>query len=122
MAAPVEPQPVSGVELTGGPLVRSALPMAVGEAGQVFVKFLGTAKDREPLDFDTLAEVKRAGCHWALAYPAKQRPRIVNDGDLMYIARMTRDPNDMRIFGRAIGMRHVPGRDDASPSDVAVRP
>lgn len=117
-----EPQSEPGVAPTVSPLLRSALPMAVAEAGQVFVKFLGTAKDREPLAFDTLAEVKRAGCHWALAYPAKQRPRIVNDGDLMYIARMTQDPNDMRIFGRAIGMRHVPGRDDASPSDVALRP
>jgi hypothetical protein len=115
-------QPESGAAPAAGPFERSPLPMAVAEAGQVFVKFLGTAKNREPLDFDTLAEVKRAGCHWALAYPAKQRPRIVNDGDLMYIARMTRDPNDMRIFGRAIGMRHQPGRDDASAADIAVRP
>lgn len=106
----------------GEPLTRSPLPMAAAEAEQVFVKFLGTAKDREPLEFDTLAEVKRAGCHWALAYPAKQRPRSVNDGDLVYIARMTRDPNDMRIFGRAIGMRHEPGRDDASDEDIAIRP
>jgi len=113
--------PGSPVAPAAAPLARSPLPVAVAEAGQVFVKFLGTAKDRESLNFDTLAEVKRAGCHWALAYPAKQRPRIVNEGDLMYIARMTRDPNDMRIFGRAIGMRHLPGRDDATPEDVAVR-
>lgn len=122
VAASFNLQPKSRAAQAAGPLVRTPLPISVSEAGQVFVKFLGTAKNREPLDFDTLAEVKRAGCHWALAYPAKQRPRIVNDGDLMYIARMTRDPNDMRIFGRAIGMRHQPGRDDASPADVAVRP
>lgn len=98
------------------------LARAVCEAGQVFVKFLGTAKDREPLSFETLAEVKRAGCHWALAYPASQRPRIVRDGDLMFIARMTKEPNDMRIFGWAVGMEHQPGRDDATPDDVSVRP
>jgi hypothetical protein len=119
-AAP-EPGTGSASAPTAGPVLRSRVPPAVAEAGQVFVKFLGTAKEREPLSFDTLAEVKRAGCHWALAYPATQRPRVVRDGDVMYIARMTRDPNDMRIFGRAIGMRHKPGRDDASPDDIAVR-
>lgn len=98
------------------------LARAVSEAGQVFVKFLGTARDREPLSFATLAEVKRAGCHWALAYPASQRPRIVHDGDLMFIARITKEPNDMRIFGWAVGMEHQPGRDDATPDDVRVRP
>lgn len=98
------------------------LAPAVSEAGQVFVKFLGTAKDREPPSFETLAEVKRAGCHWALAYPASQRPRIVRDGDLMFVARMTREPNDMRIFGWAVGMQHQPGRDDATADDVALRP
>ncbi len=99
-----------------------ALSRAVSEAGQVFVKFLGTAKDREPLSFETLGEVKRAGCHWALAYPASQRPRIVRDGDLMFIARMTKEPNDMRIFGWAVGMEHQRGRDDATADDVSVRP
>jgi hypothetical protein len=98
------------------------LSPAVSEAGQVFVKFLGTGKDREHLSFGTLAEVKRAGCHWALAYPASQRPRIVRDGDLMFIARMTKEPNDMRIFGWAVGMEHQPGRDDATADDVSVRP
>ncbi|MGA0608710.1 phospholipase D family protein [Caldimonas sp. KR1-144] len=116
-----DPGPGPALTPTAGPPSRSPLPVAVAEAGHVFVKFLGTANDREALAFDTLAEVKRAGCHWALAYPAKQRPRIVNDGDLMYIARMTREPTDMRIFGRAIGMRHVPGRDDATPEDIAAR-
>ena len=83
---------------------------------------LGTSDNREPPSFDTLAEIKRAGCHWALAYPAAQRPRAVNDGDVMFIARLTRDPNDMRIFGRAIGMAHVPGRDDATQPDQQLRP
>jgi hypothetical protein len=116
----------TGLGSAAGPVaLRGSLnrpPPAVGEAGQVFVKFLGTAKEREPLSYDILAEVKRAGCHWALAYPSTQRPRVVNDGDLMYIARLTRDPNDMRIFGRAIGMRYVPGRDDASAGEIESRP
>lgn len=116
-AASGAPAPVA----PGRTAASLGLARAVSEADQVFVKFLGTAKDREPLSFDTLAEVKRAGCHWALAYPASQRPRIVRDGDLMFIARMTREPNDMRIFGWAVGMQHQPGRDDATADDVALR-
>lgn len=97
-------------------------PVAVAEAGRAFVKFLGTSSNREPLSLDTLIEIKRAGGHWALAYPAAQRPRAVRDGDVMFIARLTRDPNDMRIFGRAMGMAYMPGRDDATPQDQQLRP
>lgn len=99
----------------------ATLPVAVADAGQAFVKFLGTGDDREPLAFNTLDEVRRAGCHWALAYPAAQRPRSVQDGSVMFIARLTRDPNDFRVFGRAMGLKHVPGRDDATPQDISVR-
>src|SRR5207253_1892255 len=66
--------------------------------------------------------VESAGCHWALAYPAKKRPRSVRDDAVMFIARLTRDPNDLRIFGRAIGLHHVEGRDDATTDDIALRP
>ena len=38
---------------------------------------------------------------------------------MIFIARLTNDPNDIRVFGRAIGTRHVPGRDDATPADIA---
>lgn len=34
---------------------------------------------------------------------------------------MTRDPNDIVVFGHAIGLRHEPGRDDATPEDIALR-
>ena len=85
-----------------------------GDAGQAFVKFLGQSSNRVPLSFTTLKEIKRAGCHWAVAYPASKRPRRVEDGALIFIGRLTRGPNDIRVFGRAIGMRHVPGRDDAT--------
>jgi hypothetical protein len=40
---------------------------------------------------------------------------------VIFIGRLTQDPNDIRIFGRAIGMRHEPGRDDATPRDIALR-
>jgi hypothetical protein len=92
----------------------------ISEADQAFVKFLGEGDNRVPLSRTTLEEVERAGCHWAVAYPASKRPRKVKDGALMYIARLTEEPNDIRIFGRAIGMKHIQGRDDATPEDMVV--
>ena len=40
---------------------------------------------------------------------------------MIFIGRLTRDPNDIRIYGRAIGMKYRPGRDDATPADIALR-
>ncbi len=98
-----------------------SLPAVVADARQSFVKFLGEGDNRVPLSFTTVEEIKRAGCHWAVAYPASRRPAGVKDGAVMFIARLTQDPNDIRIFGRAIGMKHEPGRDDATPVDIALR-
>ncbi|MDE0290908.1 MAG: phospholipase D family protein [Candidatus Dadabacteria bacterium] len=98
------------------------LPIVVTDADQAFVKFLGENKNRVPLSFATIEEINKAGCHWALAYPAERRPRRVKDGAVMFIARLTKEPNDIRIFGRAIGMKYHPVRDDASPVDIERRP
>lgn len=100
----------------------ATLPVVVADAGQAFVKFLGKSSDREPLNFETVEELRRAGCHRVLAYPGKKRPRQVKDDALMYIARLTKKPNDIRIFGRAVGIAYVDDRDDASPADIALRP
>ena len=89
--------------------------------GQAFVKFVGRDGERAGLSQTAIEEVKSAGCHWALAYPRDRRPRIVEEGALMYIARLTDEP-DIRVFGRAIGLKHVPGRDDATPADIGRRP
>ena len=94
----------------------------VAEAGQAFVKFLGEGDNRVPLSHTTLEEVKRSGAHWAVAYPASKRPRSVRDGDIIFIGRLTCDPWDIVIFGRAIARAHQPGRDDATEEDIALRP
>jgi HKD family nuclease len=98
-----------------------SLPAIVADARQAFVKFLGEGNNRVSLSFSTIEEIKRAGCHWAVAYPASKRPSGVKDDAVIFIARLTQDPNDIRIFGRAIGMKHEPGRDDATPEDIALR-
>jgi hypothetical protein len=51
----------------------ASLPTVVADARQAFVKFLGEGDNRAPLSFATIEEVKRAGCHWAVAYPAAKR-------------------------------------------------
>ncbi|MEY8838668.1 phospholipase D family protein, partial [Cribrihabitans sp. XS_ASV171] len=90
------------------------MPTVMADARQAFVKFLGEGDNRVPLSFSTIDEIERAGCHWAVAYPSSKRPTGVQDEATIFIARLTRDPNDIRIFGRAVGMKHQPGRDDAT--------
>ena len=99
-------------------------PTVVDSNQQAFVKFLGNSKreHREPLSTSTLAGIESSGCHWALSYGRSKTPRSVRDGAVMYIGRFTRDPNDIRVFGRGIGMEYVEGRDDATPDDIRQRP
>jgi hypothetical protein len=104
-----------------GILAVSPMPLQMADTRQAFVKFLGEGNNRVPLSFRAIDEVERSGCHWAVAYPASQRPRIVEDGAVIFISRLTYAPNDIRVFGRAIGLRHVPGRDDATHEDVERR-
>lgn len=86
-----------------------------------FVKFFGDARNRADRSLLVRAEVERAGCHWACTYPRGKRPRQVEDGSIMFMGRLVRRPDDILVFGRAIGLRHQPGRDDASPAEIARR-
>ena len=100
---------------------RPGTPQLFADPPQAFVKFLGDSANRVPACFPTLDEIDRAGCHWALSYPLNKRPRRVEDGAVIFIARLTDEP-DIRVFGRAIGMKHQEGRDDATPADIERRP
>lgn len=97
-------------------------PNAFQRARQGFVKFFGASNSRLPQSHAILDEIRRAGCHWACSYPESKRPRRVRDGDVIFMARLLNEPDDVRIFGRAIAMEHRPGRDDASAKDIAMRP
>ena len=99
-----------------------SLPTVVADAEQVFVKFLGAGHNRVAISsYTTIEEIEETCCHWAVPYPANRRPGGVNDGAIMFIARLTKEP-DIRIFGRAIAMKHDPVRDNASPEDIVLRP
>ena len=93
-------------------------PPVLPDTDQAFVKFLGRSDKRGPVSQAIIEVVEHEGCHRVLAYP--KRPRSVKDDALMFMARFTDEP-DIRIFGRAIGMKHHPGRDDASPEDIERR-
>ncbi len=108
----------SGIEYA--PLAGA--PIAVADASQAFVKLLGMGDNRVPLSVSTLEEVKGGGSHWAACYPANRRPRSVKDGAVIFMGRLTSEPNDIRVFGRAIGMAYRPIRDDATPADIELRP
>ena len=93
----------------------------VSEAPQSFVKLFGEGHNRAPLDLPVFEEVRLSGCHWACSYPKRKRPRQVQDGDVLFMGRLVKDPNDIVIYGRAIGLRHVEGRDEASPDEIGHR-
>jgi hypothetical protein len=97
------------------------LPPWAAEAPQSFVKIFGLSHKREKRSTLVMVEVERAGSHWACTYPINKRPRGVNDGALMFMGLLVGEPNDIIIFGRAIGMKHVEGRDDASAADIRRR-
>ena len=100
------------------------VPTVVTDASQAFVKLMGTGDDRIPLSdpSSTIEEIKRAGCHWAVCYHAGKRPRAVKNGAVIFMGRLTRDPNDIIVFGRAIGSAYKEERDDATPADIELRP
>ena len=97
------------------------VPIIVADASQAFVKFFGRSGKRVSLSRFVLEEIEGDGCHWAMAYPATRRPRRVRNDAVIFIARFTQGPTDIRVFGRAIGMEYKAGRDDATPADIARR-
>jgi hypothetical protein len=97
------------------------LPVLVSDARQAFVKFYGDVHNRAATSMEVVDEVRRSGSHWACTYPKGKRPRQVQDGALLFMGRMVNDPDDTLIYGRAVGLRYVQGRDDASAADIALR-
>ena len=91
-----------------------------GVAPQAFVKFFGESEDRAPASLAVKDEVDRSGSHWALTY--SRRPSAVRDGATMFMSRLIANPSDIVIYGRGVGLAHLPGRDDATAGDITRRP
>ena len=87
-----------------------------------YVKFFGTSKNRESLNFNSREEITRALCHYACGFSESKKPRQINDGDIIYMARMTENPRDYAIFGKAEAIKFVDDRDRASKLEIQQRP
>ena len=109
-----------GVDAGLDEVPRGSIATIFENAPQAFVKFLGESSNRAALSLSTIEEISRSCCHWAIGYPAKKRPKSVEDGAAMFISRLV-EGSDTRIFGLAVAMKHVPGRDDATPQDIELR-
>lgn len=110
-------------ESTDSPMFPSLVAQPFAEGASAWhVKFFGTGSQRV-LQTEMVLDVLRTdGAHWAGAYPKGKRPRSVQDGDVMFMAKMTRDPNDYLIYGRAIAQAHREDQDDATAADIERRP
>ena len=68
----------------------------------------------------------RPECSWPTSVPLGRalvdKRLYLKDDAVIFMGRLTRDPNDIRVFGWAIGMQHKPGRDDATLADIELRP
>ena len=91
-------------ESTDLPMFPSLVAQPFAEGASAWhVKFFGTSSQRV-LQTEMVLDVLRTdGAHWAGAYPKGKRPRSVQDGDVMFMAKMTRDPNDYLIYWRRVG-------------------
>jgi hypothetical protein len=103
----------------GLPTEQVALSPWVADVEQAFVKFFGNSETRVERSLPVLDQIKRSGCHWACTYG--KRPRQVRDGAIIFVSRLVRNPDDILVYGRAVGMKHEPGRDDATVAEIKER-
>jgi hypothetical protein len=92
---------------------------------RAWVKFFGNARNRVSPNVRVLDVLERTGAHRGGSYPAGRRPRGVRDGDRMFQGRLVTlagGVGDILVFGRAVALAYVEGRDDADEADLAQRP
>ena len=116
---------ISNINITKGKAVTlpnyGSTKSSFNSSINYYIKFFGKADNRVQLDFPVKEEIDRALCHYACGFPINKKPRQVNDGDIIYMARMTENPNDYAIFGKAIALKFKEGRDIASDIEKQER-
>ena len=84
-----------------------------------YVKFFGGDKYREELTFNIKDELKRAECHYSASFSEHRKPVKFKENDLIFLARLTKKPNDYAIFGRGlVASTFLLPRDRATASDI----
>jgi len=73
------------------------------------------------MSFESRDEIRRALCHYACGFSENKKPRQIKDGDIIYMARMTKNPRDYAIFGKAEAIGFVDGRDGATDFEIEQR-
>lgn len=94
---------------------------AAEQENQGFIKFFGNADNRAPRNRQINELIAENGATWACTYPKSKPPRQVQDGDVIYMARLVENPNDILIFGKAIGRAHRDKVDVASAKEIKLR-
>lgn len=98
-----------------------SLPVQIETNKNYYIKFFGTAHNRIQLSFTTKKEIDRALCHYACGFSKNKKPKQIQDGDIIYMARMTYNPFDYAIFGKAEAIKFVDGRDEATKTEIEER-
>lgn len=109
-----------GSDLRGESEVK--IPDLYTDVPAAYVKFFGSSSNRVERTEKTIDVVDSSGSYFACTYPSSRRPTSVPDGALIFLSHLVKNPNDILIYGRSIGMRHVPSRDEASSEDLKRRP
>ncbi len=86
-----------------------------------YVKFFGTSNKRAPLNRFVRDEIKEWFCHQFCCFRQSNRVNRFNDGDVIYMARLTSNPNDITIFGKAEAVKFIEERDKPIPKPIADR-
>ena len=118
-------QKLAGIVIRKGNAIKlpdfGASVKSFDKSKNYYIKFFGKADNRVGLDFLIEEEIERALCHYACCFPLKKKPRQVKEGDIIFMARMTDNPNDYAVFGKAIALKYTEGRDIASEQEIIER-
>lgn len=86
-----------------------------------FIKFFGKDDARFSLEDNVLNTLDDGCSHFALSFSRHKRdarPRRYRNGDIVFMAYITKEPNDYVIFGKAETFSHNDIRDVASSEDI----
>ncbi len=91
---------------------------AVTDAKQAFVKLVGSSVDRVSVFYNIADDIESGGFHRLAAY--HKRPNRIKQNSVIFWARFTNEPDDLRVFGRAIAMPYIE-EDNATEDDIRDR-
>jgi hypothetical protein len=98
-----------------------ATKISIDKKRSYYVKFLGADWRRAYLTSKTKDVIEESLCHYAVGFSISKTPRQINDGDIIYMSRMTERPNNYAIFGKAEAIKFVDGRDEATENEKNER-